>query len=89
MRKMNALAVLLALVGTTAAAVETGTTIVGEEESEMGLNLMPWKNEARSDMDLAPALLNEIPTTVDPAGFSRRMENYDAIVGHRRERRRY
>lgn len=67
------------------AADELGTTIVGEEESAIGLYIMPWKEESASDLDRPPSLYR-LPTETAPASaVQRQTEFYEAHAAYRRE----
>jgi hypothetical protein len=69
-------------------AVETqngaGTNIVGEQESAVGLYLMPWQEETAGDVDRPPALSSEPLQPIDPARFEGRVRTDEAIAAYRR-----
>lgn len=58
----------------------TGTTIVGERESPIGLYIMPWR-EARPEegMDRPARLLQEKLLPLDEDVFVRQIEYYNAL----------
>jgi len=95
MHKVRLAAYLLALSTASAfaapadkPAVDTqsgpGTNIVGEQESAVGLYLMPWQEEAAGDVDRPPALLSEPLQTIDSAQFEGRVRTDEAIASYRR-----
>lgn len=57
----------------------SGTTIVGEHDAVMGLNLTPWKEELAIGMDQPPSLFRAPMTPADSTNLSRQTE-YRAIV---------
>lgn len=59
-----------------------GTTIVGEQESALGLYLMPWKEDTASDRDRPPALLDGSKVPLD----TREIEYHETTQAWRRER---
>lgn len=64
------------------AAVEEGTTIVGERESPIGLYITPWKNSfAEKELDRPARLLQEELLPLDRAVFLRGIEYYEALTG--------
>jgi hypothetical protein len=67
-------------------AEAAGTTIVGERESALGLYLAPWQNEAASDLDRPPGLLDVPLQRLDAARFERQVQYQEAIDAYRRER---
>lgn len=74
-----------AAAGATAkAGGEDGTTIVGDQETPIGLYITPWKNDyAEHGLD-RPARFVDIDTTpIDPDVFHRRVEYYDVISNYR------
>lgn len=66
-----------------------GTTIVGEQDSAMGLYLLPWKDETASGMELAPALLDVPPTPLDDAQLQRVTDYREAAASYRRSHSQY
>lgn len=65
-------------------ASSSGTTIVGEDESPMGLFIMPWKNSsADSGLDKPARLLDEAMLPLDKDVFRRQIEYYQTLSEHR------
>jgi len=61
-----------------------GTTIVGEDESPIGLYITPWKNDyAERGVARPKYQLEELPDPVDPDTFHRQNEYYDTITAYR------
>lgn len=61
-----------------------GTTIVGEDESPIGLYITPWKNDyAERGVARPKYQLEELPNPVDPDTFHRQNEYYDTITAYR------
>lgn len=65
------------------AATEAGTTIVGEQESAVGLFLTPWQDERASNLDRPPSRLS--PASPDAGSFAASAAAYEAQWGYRRE----
>ncbi|GAC1621706.1 MAG: hypothetical protein NVS9B10_04860 [Nevskia sp.] len=68
-------------------AIDTtvGTTIVGDQESPIGLYITPWKDEyAERGLDRPARLLDEALLPIDPATFRRQIEYYETITAYRR-----
>ena len=63
-----------------------GTTIVGERETAVGLYLMPWQEEAPSDIDRPPAHFNGAGVAVDAARLHAATASDDANAAYRRVR---
>ena len=86
---MKALALLLSLLPAIALAQapanEAGTTIVGEQESAVGLFLTPWQEERASDLDRPPSRLAPAVPATDAADFARSAAAYDNLQAYRRE----
>lgn len=62
----------------------SGTTIVGEDESPMGLFIMPWKNSsADTGLDKPARLLDEAMLPLDKDVFRRQTEYYQTLSEHR------
>lgn len=62
----------------------SGTTIVGEDESPMGLFIMPWKNSsADGGLDKPARLLDEAMLPLDKDVFRRQVEYYQTLSEHR------
>lgn len=70
----------------SARQVDSGTTVVGDQDAAVGLFLTPWKNEAAADMDRAPGLLDREAATGDSQSLNRRIANEDALAAYRRSR---
>jgi hypothetical protein len=66
-------------------AGEAGTTIVGEQESPIGLYITPWKDEyAERGLDRPARLLDEELQPIDKATFARQVEYFDKISAYRK-----
>lgn len=62
---------------------DTGTTIVGERESPIGLYIMPWRNSGpEQGIDRPARLLQEEATPLDPGTFRRQLDYYTALTNH-------
>lgn len=60
---------------------ESGTTIVGERESPIGLYITPWRNAySEQDIDRPPRLLQVDMSPIDKVVFARQIEYYDALT---------
>ncbi|MDB5970648.1 MAG: hypothetical protein JWQ90_3098 [Hydrocarboniphaga sp.] len=68
-------------VDTQAAA---GSNIVGEQESAVGLYLMPWQEETAGDVDRPPALVDEPLKPVDTTQFEGQVRTDASIAAYRR-----
>jgi len=64
-------------------AGEAGTTVVGEQESSVGLFLTPWQDERASDLDRPPSRL--APAAPDAGSFASSAMAYEAQWAYRRE----
>jgi Flp pilus assembly protein TadD, contains TPR repeats len=61
-----------------------GTTIIGGQESPIGLYITPWKNDyAQPGLGRPESLLQERPAPIDPDVFDRQVEYHDAISAYR------
>jgi hypothetical protein len=59
---------------------QSGTTIVGERESPIGLYITPWRNAyAEQDIDRPARLLQVDMSPVDRDVFARQLEYYAAL----------
>jgi hypothetical protein len=67
------------------AAGEAGTTIVGEQDSDVGLYLTPWKEEHADNIDPPPGLFNQAPQPVDARRFSRMVRDSVSVDAYRRQ----
>jgi hypothetical protein len=68
-------------------AGEGGTTIVGEQDSDVGLYLTPWKEEHADNIDPPPSLLDEPPQPLDAHNFARQVRDAGTVSAYRRELR--
>lgn len=72
----------------TLAPGEIGTTIIGDQESPIGLYITPWKDDyAERGLDRPARLLDEAMEPIDPATFRRQIEYYETITEFRRQQR--
>lgn len=63
---------------------DSGTTIVGERESPIGLYITPWRNAyAEQDIDRPARLLQVDMSPIDRDVFARQIEYYDALTSAR------
>ena len=61
----------------------TGTTVVGEQESPIGLYITPWRNSAAAGgLDRPARLLDEALLPLDPDVFKRQVEYHRALSEH-------
>jgi len=71
-------------------AVETetsGTTVVGDRESPIGLYITPWRNAApEAELDRPARFLEEQLLPLDADVFRRQIEYYNTITDHLRAR---
>jgi hypothetical protein len=66
-------------------SADAGTTIVGEQESPIGLYITPWKDEyAERGLDRPARLLDEELLPIDKATFGRQVEYFDKIDKYRK-----
>jgi hypothetical protein len=66
-----------------------GTTIIGEQESPIGLYIMPWRiSAAESGLDRPARLLDESLMPLDPDVFRRQVNYYNVLTGHLRKDQR-
>jgi len=63
-----------------------GTTIIGEQDTAVGLYLTPWQDETASDVDRPPGLYAPPLEPLDPMTFERLSAYDDARLAYRRER---
>lgn len=62
---------------------DTGTTIIGERESPIGLYITPWRNAApEKELDRPARFLDEVLMPLDPEVFRRQLEYYNTISDH-------
>lgn len=63
----------------------SGTTIVGDKESPIGLYITPWKDDyAERGLDRPARLVDEALEPIDPATFRRQIEYYETITAFRK-----
>lgn len=62
------------------------TVIVADRDAAVGLYLLPWKEEAASDIDLPPRLHDVPAQALDPIRFARRTADDEADAAYRRVR---
>ena len=61
----------------------TGTTVIGEQESPIGLYIMPWRqSQAQAGLDRPARLLDEALLPLDPEVFKRQVEYHRALSEH-------
>lgn len=88
-RSVTAAALLLvagAAAGEQKTAGDAGTTIIGEREAAVGLYLLPWQEESRSDIDRPPSLYRGIAEKIEAAHFVDRVASDEAEAAYRRVR---
>ncbi|NGY03414.1 hypothetical protein [Solimonas terrae] len=68
------------------AAADAGTTLIGQRDAAVGLYLLPWKEEAPSDIDLPPRQFDVADAPIDPARFAARVADDEANAAYRRVR---
>lgn len=72
-------------VSTESAGSQPGTTIIGEDESPVGLYITPWKNGyAERGLARSQPQLEEFPSPIDPDTFHRQNVYYDTITAYRK-----
>lgn len=60
-----------------------GTTVIGEQESPIGLYIMPWRQSAaQAGLDRPARLLDEQLLPLDPDVFYRQVQYYRALSEH-------
>lgn len=68
---------------TTRTTTRSGSTIVGEQETPLGLYIMPWRGSAAaSGLDRPARFLREALVPVDSDVFRRQIEFYRALSEH-------
>ena len=61
-----------------------GTTVIGDQESPMGLYIMPWRNSSSDPgLDKPARLLEEAMLPMDRDVFRRQTEYYQTLQAHR------
>ena len=68
-----------------AAPDSAGTTILGEQDSDVGLYLTPWKEEHADNIDPPPGLFSQAPQDVDPRSFGRSARDAVSVDAYRRQ----
>lgn len=67
--------------GTQARKPDSGTTIIGDNESPIGLYITPWReSHAEKNIDRPARLLQEEMLPIDKDVFERQVEYYDALT---------
>ncbi|AXQ27570.1 hypothetical protein D0B54_02250 [Solimonas sp. K1W22B-7] len=84
-RLLLSLCLLSGVAAAEAPAAESGTTIVGEQESSVGLFLTPWQDERASDLDRPPSRLAPATPSLDATDFGRSAAAYETLLAYRRE----
>ncbi len=65
----------------SAAPAGSGTNIIGDRESPIGLYITPWRNAAaEADIDRPARLLSLELEPIDKRVFARQVEYYDALT---------
>lgn len=65
------------------AAPAAGTTVIGDQESPIGLYIMPWRNSAaEGGLDRPARLLDEALLPLDQDVFRRQVEYHRALSEH-------
>lgn len=60
-----------------------GMAIIGDQESPLGLYIMPWRQSgAQSGLDRPARLLDDVPMPLDPEVFRRQVEYHRALSEH-------
>lgn len=60
-----------------------GMSVIGEQESPIGLYIMPWRQSAASSgLDRPARLLDDTLRPLDPEVFKRQFSYYDALSRH-------
>jgi hypothetical protein len=70
------------------APAEVSTTIVGDKDSDLGLNLLPWKREHADSIDPPPGLYDVAPETLDARALARSVEDRQSVEAYRRQQMR-
>lgn len=61
-----------------------GSTIIVEQNSAMGVTLMPWKEEFATGLDQAPSLYRPVMSPIDSNSLQRQTEYRDNLSSYRR-----
>lgn len=68
------------------AAPAAGVTILGDQDSALGLVLAPWKEESASEMHRPPALQDAQAQAMDVQAYARAQRYYQTGRAYRSER---
>lgn len=91
----NALAAATPSTGTATARAPVivkeagGSTIIGDQDSAMGLTLMPWKNEFATGLDQPPSLYRAPLEPINSNSLQRQTEYRDNLSDYRRSHSQY
>jgi hypothetical protein len=66
-----------------------GSTIIGDQDSAMGLTLMPWKDEFATGLDQPPSLYRAPLEPVNGNSLQRQTEYRDNLSDYRRSHSQY
>jgi len=83
------LSLVISLLASTAlaqapASEGAGTTVIGDQESPIGLYIMPWRNSsADPGLDKPARLLEEAMLPMDRDVFRRQTEYFQTLQAHR------
>ena len=66
-----------------------GSTIIGDQDSAMGLTLMPWKEEFATGLDQPPSLYRAPVTPINNSSLQRQTEYRDNLSDYRRSHSQY
>lgn len=83
------LSVAFALIPQRSAHAEeprVGSTVIGDRELALGLVLMPWKEEAPSDVDRPPRLHDPRPRPLSDAAIRAEARHFETVQEYRRTR---
>lgn len=67
-------------------APQAGVTIMGDQDSALGLFLAPWKEESAAELGRPPAMSDPQPVAVDAQAYLRTHTYYETGRAYRRER---
>ena len=60
-----------------------GTTVIGEQESPIGLYIMPWRqSQSQAGLERPARLLDEALLPLDPDVFKRQVEYHRVLSAH-------
>ena len=66
-----------------------GSTIIGEQDSAMGLTLTPWKEEFATGLDQPPSLYRAPTSPINASTLQRQTEYRDNLNSYRRSHSQY